>query len=277
MTVSEVEAGICALRDEAGAEGQPPLRTSVMTHIAWVPRDWVDAATSTLAGLGERHPSRTILLLPEPEADDRLDAEIALECFPLEAGRHVCSEVVRLRLGGRRAQAPASIVLPLLISDLPVFLRWRGQPPFRAGEWEQLTAVADRLVVDSFEWPDLDESLRALTDAFDRVAVSDLAWARTQGWRVAVAAEWPGIKETRTLAVRGPRAEAALLVGWLRARLGREIELEHEQAEELDELRLDGRPVERLRAERVSSSDLLSAELEQFGRDPIYEAAVAAA
>ena len=36
----------------------PDLRTSVMTHLAWVPPEWEEAAVETLAGLGDRHPSR---------------------------------------------------------------------------------------------------------------------------------------------------------------------------------------------------------------------------
>jgi hypothetical protein len=277
VTVTEVENALASLRDAAASDDHPPLRTSVMTHLAWVPSEWVDAASATLAGLGERHPSRTILLLPEPQNADRLDADVALECFPLEADRHVCSEVIRLRLCGRRAEAPASIVLPLLISDLPVFLRWRGQPSFDSPEWTQLTGVADRLIVDSREWPDLHESLGRLTDVFDRLAVSDLAWARTFAWRRALAGEWPGIREGRRIAVSGPRADATLLWAWLRARLGNEIGLELEEGDELRGTRIDGRPISAPGGDPLSPSDLLSEELERLERDRIYEDAVRAA
>ncbi len=42
-----------------------------MTHLAWVPAEWHEAAVDTLAGLGERHPSRGILLFPEPSGGRR--------------------------------------------------------------------------------------------------------------------------------------------------------------------------------------------------------------
>ena len=100
-----------------------------MTHIAWVPPEWPSAAEETLAGMAERHPSRTLLLVPHPDEPDGLDAELSLRCFPV-GDRAVCGEVIELALRGDRASAPASIVLPLLISDLPVFCRWRGEPPF---------------------------------------------------------------------------------------------------------------------------------------------------
>jgi Glucose-6-P dehydrogenase subunit len=125
-----------------------------MTHIAWVPEPWLERARTALAGMAERHPSRTILLVPDPGSGvSRIDAHVSLECYPVpEVDRNVCSEVVELALRGDRARVPASIVQPLLISDLPVFLRWRGEPPWDAQELEQLVDLTDRLVVDSTEW-----------------------------------------------------------------------------------------------------------------------------
>src|SRR5205807_6708945 len=191
----------------------PDLRMSTMTHIAWVPEEWAERAMAVLHGMGERHPSRTIVLIPEPdEAESRIDAELELERFPLEqVGRRVCAEVVILRLKGARALAPASLVEPLVISDLPVFCRWRGEPPWNAPQLEQLVDLVDRLVVDSSEWEDLPYAYRKLLPIFERAAVSDMAWSRTLEWRRALAARWPEIADARALRVEGPLADALLL------------------------------------------------------------------
>jgi Glucose-6-phosphate dehydrogenase subunit len=277
ITIRQVEEELGRLREAATAPGAAPnLRTSVMTHIAWVPERWVDAATDTLAGMGERHPSRTILLFPRPDDPrDALDGEVDLRCF-IRAGEQgqVCSEVVSLQLCGPRAQAPASVAMPLLITDLPVFLRWRGEPAFGEPALEQLADVADRLVLDSDEWSDCDGTFERLPELFDAIAVSDIAWAKVQPWREACAALWPGIAETSSVRIAGPRGETLLLWGWLRARLGLELELEHEPAGEVELVVVDGAEVPSPRAERRSSSDLLSDQLEIFGRDRIYEEAV---
>ena len=276
-SVRDLERELARLRDASTAPGQPPrLRTSVLTHLAWVPERWVEAATETLAGLAERHPSRTILLFPRPDDDrDELDGEVDLRCF-LRGGEEseVCSEVISIRLCGKRAAAPASIVMPLLVADLPVFLRWRGMLPFGAPELEQLVGVADRLVVDSREWSDPEASFSALPDLFDRMVVSDIAWARTQSWRAAVAALWPDVADASRLRVAGPEAEALLLSGWLRGRLRREIRLEREPAGEVELVEVDGREARPAPAERKTGSDLLSDQLELFGRDRVYEEAV---
>ena len=195
-TIAEIERELGDLRRAASGErGSPTLRTSVMTHLAWVPEEWLGAALETLAGLAERHPSRTIILVPDPDAPrSALDAEVSLRCFPLdEREREVCSEVIQLRLRGGRAKAPASVVMPLLISDLPVFCRWRGQPPFGAPEFEQL------------------------------------------------------------------------------------VDLDHEPADEIERIAINGEELQTPPRKRRDASDLLSEELDRFTRDRVFEAAARAA
>ena len=134
--------------------------------------------------------------------------------------------------------------------------------------------VVDRLVVDSREWPGAPACYSRLVEIFDRVAVSDIVWARTLRWRRAIA-ELPSAPGARRLRVRGPQQEASLLAGWLRSRLEKPIELDHAAADRIELIELDGHEV-RAREERPSPSDLLSGELDRFSRDPVYEAAVAA-
>ena len=277
VTIAQIERELARLRDAASeGEAQPNMRTSVMTHIAWAPAEWQTAAEETLAGMAERHPSRTLLLVPRPDEPDGLDAQISLRCFSL-GDRSICGEVIELGLRGERAKAPASIALPLLISDLPVFLRWRGQPPFGADEFEQLVGITDRLVVDSTEWADLPESYARLAEFFDRTAVSDIAWARTERWRSLLASLWPGIAEVRALRVHGTRAQGYLLAGWLRSRLGHALELEVDEHPKLEGIDLDGEPAPFPPGKPPNASDVLSSELELYTRDPVYEAAVRAA
>jgi glucose-6-phosphate dehydrogenase assembly protein OpcA len=256
------------------------MRTSVMTHIAWVPHGWREQARAALEGMAERHPSRTILLFPELNADDnRIDARAQVERWEVpDTDRLLVTEVVELTLRGSRAKAPASIVEPLLISGLPVFLRWRGEPSWGAPELEQLIDVTDRLIVDSTEWDDLPASYPRLTRLFPRCATSDIAWARTSRWRSHLATLWPGLADVQTVRVRGTAAQAWLLCGWLRSRLGREeIAVEHDPAETLEAVALDGEAVPLPPGEPPTPSDVLSDELERFTPDPVYEAAVLAA
>src|SRR5262249_55530429 len=153
-----------------------------------VPPEWLDAAERTLEGMAERHPSRTVILVPRPDADEsRIDADVSVRCFPV-SDRAVCGEGIELQLLGERALAPGSLGVRLAVSDLPVFVRWRGEPPFGGEQWRQLTGVADRVVVDSSEWDELRYA--ELAGSFERTAISDIAWARVNDWRLTLADYW---------------------------------------------------------------------------------------
>jgi glucose-6-phosphate dehydrogenase assembly protein OpcA len=275
-SISEIERELAERRFDYDS-GQPYQRTSVMTHIAWVPEAWVEAAEDVLAGLRERHPSRTIVLVPDPDADDGIQARVEVDCFAAGEGREVSTETIRLRLGGNRASVPASIVQPLLLPDIPVFLRWRGLPPFGERAFEGLVDVVDRMIVDSTEWPGLPAPYRQLAEIFGRVMVSDIAWARTSRWRPQLASLWPGIAKVSRIKVTGTEAQAWLLTGWLRSRLKREVELEHEPSDRLVSVEVDGEAAPFPPGDPPDPSDLLSDELDRFTRDPVYEDAVRSA
>jgi glucose-6-phosphate dehydrogenase assembly protein OpcA len=272
-SVSAIEQTLAALRL---ADSGVRLRTNVMTHIAWVPEEWVEAAEDVLAGLAERHPSRTIVLFPQ-SGGEGLEGKVDSDSYLMNEGLTVCTDTIRIRLCGTSAEHPATVVEPLLIADLPVFLRWRGVPPFGDSAFEELTNVADRLIVDSTEWPGLPKPYARMAEIFERVAVSDIAWARTSRWRPMLASLWPAIAEVERIKVTGTEAQAQLLAGWLRSRLGRPIALEHEPSNKLVGVELDGQPAAFPPGDPPLPADLLSDELDKLSRDPVYEAAALAA
>ena len=116
--------------------------------------------------------------------------------------------------------------MPLLVTGLPVFLRWRGEPPFGELDVEQLVDVCDRFIVDSASGP-MRRRPTGLDLPFDRTACSDIAWRRTGSCRRALAGLWPGIADAGELRVTAPLAEGLLLVGWLRSRIGKPFDLVH--------------------------------------------------
>jgi glucose-6-phosphate dehydrogenase assembly protein OpcA len=168
-------------------------------------------------------------------------------------------------------------VQPLLLPDLPAFLRWRGLPPFGDEAFESLVGVADRLIVDSTEWPDVPASYTDLAGIFHRVVVSDIAWARTSRWRAQLATLWPGIRDVKRIRVTGTPAQAQLLAGWLRSRLQRSVQVEHVPSDRLVAVEIDGEQAPFPPGDPPPAADLLSEELDRFDRDRVYERAVEAA
>ena len=205
-SVSRRSRSSARLDDAARSATEPSQRTSVLTHMAWVPPEWEPAAERVLEGLGARVPSRTILLHPDPGGEGRpaRRRDHARVLFPAASRASArrssasgCAAAARTR---RRASSCRS-----RFPTCPVFLRWRGQPPFGAREFEQLVGVSDRLIVDSPEWPGPEGRSRALPDLFGQIAVSDIAWARL-ALAGALAELWPGIPTSARGRVRGTLA-----------------------------------------------------------------------
>src|SRR6186997_3407671 len=109
-SVREIEREVAALRIAPGSD-VPFQRTSVMTHIAWVPEEWVEAAEDVLAGLAERHPSRTIVLFPHAGGEG-LEGKVESDSFPMNEGLTVSTDTIRIRLHATSAEHPASVVEP---------------------------------------------------------------------------------------------------------------------------------------------------------------------
>jgi hypothetical protein len=94
---------------------------------------------------------------------------------------------------------------------------------------------------------------------------------------VRLAEHWPGIAGIERLRVEGPRADSLLVAGWLRSRLDRHVALTRRDAPTIQAIAVDGRQIAEPFGQAATGSELLSAELDVFSRDRVYEAAVHAA
>jgi glucose-6-phosphate dehydrogenase assembly protein OpcA len=183
-----------------------------------------------------------------------------------------------------------------------VFLWWQGGVGDDDRLLRELAVMANRLVLDSDE-TGLDAVERVVAYA---PGIADLAWRRTAPWREAIAALFDGRRQRRQLdhllgvEVRGPANEARLLAGWLRARLGREVGLDHAaRTKRLNQVELhcgdEVFMVRRLKRDEHGVATgpgladhvvllpvpdrgrLLAAELDQLGAERTFEEALAAA
>ena len=98
--VAEIERTLADERCRQGADQAPTLRTSTMTHLVWAPPRWLDRAKGILAGLEERHPARTIFLVPLPGRSSSVEADAVVRDFELGGGREVMSEVIEVTIFG---------------------------------------------------------------------------------------------------------------------------------------------------------------------------------
>ena len=145
-----------------------------------------------IARTASRHASRSLILsASDPEGEPGLEANVEALSLTTAAGRtETGAETIFIRACGETGLHLASIIVPLLVHDLPVALWWPNDPPFESHRAERLLPLADRLIVDGSSWSGNGlEILAQLAAAAERrgLAVIDWALLRQSRWREAVA------------------------------------------------------------------------------------------
>ena len=218
---------------EAAEHAAAEARASVLNLITVViDESQLASVKRVLEQLSITNPSRTFLMLAQPHhAGEKLEAEVSAQTRT-ETGHRVTTEQVTLHAHGDVAAHLASVVTPLLISELPVVLWWPGLPDFDSRLFRDLCEAADRLIVDTdegFKREHLGRLLEVSRRDHARASIGDFNWARLVAWRHVTAQyfDMPGMLP-RLAEIQGvriaygaerPVAAAWLLAGWLKSRL----------------------------------------------------------
>ena len=251
-------------------------RTSVLTHMAWVPPEWSRAAGRVMEGLGARVPSRTLILHPDPDAAAPIGStrEIEHELLP-GASATSAPRSSQLWLRGATAKVPGErrrVAAAPRPAGVPALARQAAVRQARVRAARRRRRPADRRLRRVAELP-------APTGASPRssTAPSSPTSPGRGRCRGAPASPTCGRGSSRALAARhGPEGGGAppRRLAALAAREGRDA-APHRCAL--------AAPRSRSTASRstgplpaASASDLLSDQLEVYGRDRVYEAAVRA-
>ena len=192
--------------------------------------------------MAERHPSRTLLLVPHPERDGRPRRAGVGALLPARRPRDLRRgdrvDAARRARGGAgvdRAAAPdlgPAGVLPLA-RPAGVGRRRRSSSCRRRSTGWSSTRRSGRTCRRTTRI-----SRRSSTGSRCRTSRGT---ARSGGAGL-LASLWPGIADVKSMRVHGTRAQAHLLRGWLVSRLGHDVELELDERERLEGIDLDGKP-----------------------------------
>jgi len=223
--------------------GSGVTRACVLNLLVYTPtREERDEVEHMLDEVFEQNPCRALILVAD-EAQEGGAAELAahVSSHSRTLGKDVkqiCGEEVTIEAKGAAINSVASALAPLLVPDVPVFLWWKDIPHYEDKLFDRMTALADRLVIDScsFDHPhdDLKRLAQLLKERPDFVRTSDLNWGRLTSWRTLIASFWdvpdylPLLKGIDRVTVEYDAPDAApdelaanalLIVGWLASRL----------------------------------------------------------
>ncbi len=244
--VGALERELTRLRRASSAhareQGRTVARAAVLNLVVYADREvHARRAAAVTSRLADRHPSRGIVILGDRDGEGA-SVSIQLHCHVPRTGRsaQVCYEQILARVRGDADDRIASVVIPLLVPDLPVFLWWTGTPPRDAQRFDDLLALADRLIVDSADFARPAENLPllaelAMSHGYRSFGITDLNWTRLTPWRELVAgffdmATWRpfldeivGVRVGFSVDMDGRDihpSQALLFVAWLASRLG---------------------------------------------------------
>jgi glucose-6-phosphate dehydrogenase assembly protein OpcA len=223
----EIEAALRELLVEFHAEHEGYWPARVLNLVAVVDRQWSGEIANRLRGVGRYHASRTIVCSVDGRRT-KLDAKatIATDAEPRPGELALLRETIVVDCGPQHLEHLDSIVDPLVVTDLSTVL-WSPH-----GHWDALDSLrrlAQVVLLDSVDDPDVDEALRRACSFSDEMYVVDLAWLRSTPWRERVAAAFDPPSHRSDLATisavhirHHPDSVVAglLLLGWLATRLG---------------------------------------------------------
>jgi glucose-6-phosphate dehydrogenase assembly protein OpcA len=133
---------------------------------------------------------------------------------------------VEIEIGPRHLSKLDTIVDPLLVTDLATMV-WA--PHGHAEAIDSLRRLAQIVLVDTQDEPDVNDSLARVADLSRNAYVVDLAWLRSTPWRERVAAAFDppplraalaGVSSVTVRHREDSLAAALLFCGWLSSRLG---------------------------------------------------------
>lgn len=244
VPLGQVEATLARLGREAnsGAPGtamSSVARSSVMTLVAYARgAEQARRVSRAVEGLTGQHPSRSIILAVQPDDQSlALSSTVSLHCHTPHAGANpICAEQIMINANGAISQHLSGVVLPLLLTELPVFVWWTGEMP--SGDLvTNLLETCDRAILDSADFRDPAADFVNFATLLEhqraRTAFSDFNWTRIKSWRELTAQFFDadrfqpylgGIErvEIEYAVVDGERPnpmQALLYAGWLAARL----------------------------------------------------------
>jgi glucose-6-phosphate dehydrogenase assembly protein OpcA len=243
--VGEIEAGLAAMwRSAAESPGAKAAvtRASALTLLVYLDRpEEAQEVNNLLAEVTRQNPCRSVVMVMDPKAAHPcLMASVSAHChMPAEGEKQICSEQITLNACGESGPELISVVLPLTVSGLPIYLWWRAESFAIPAYFDQIIRVTQHVIVDSARFaatgPDLRVLAAWLAKNSGRIRLSDLNWARATPWREVLAQCFDSpdrrpylnrIQEVRieyemeSERLTAQRAQGLLLTAWLATRLG---------------------------------------------------------
>ncbi len=205
IDVGKIEQELSALWQQTSGDnkasedaGSGVTRACVLNLLVYATeREQRDEVAHILGEVFEQNPCRALTLVADDDAAGEAGLTAHVSSHSRNLGKdlkQICGEQVTIEAKGAAINSVASALAPLLVPDVPVFLWWKDIPHYEDKLFDRMTALADRLVIDScsFDHPhdDIKRLAQLIRERPDFVRTSDLNWGRLTSWRTLIASFW---------------------------------------------------------------------------------------
>lgn len=209
----QINEALHKMRKEGGSTSGQVLTLVVATTL-----DDYEQATEQAQVAGRMHPSRILVAIRG------LGQHSGLNAMFLESS--AATEVITLEMSGDVDKHANSVLLPLLLPELPVVIWWPNQAPTDLANCD-LAGLSERRITHVSGNSDAIDTLYKQSE-FHQPGSTDLAWTRLTRWRALLVAALDQVRSPVISAkVHGPStsAPAVLMQAWLEIRLKAPVEL----------------------------------------------------
>ncbi len=223
--------------------GQKKTRASLFNLIFYVQKtERTEFYQSLIKSVVGKFPCRVMFILYDDQAPEPyLRTSVSSETLG-EGENQVFCEIIHIEVAGKLSERVPYIILPQILSDLPVYLLWTQDPTTESTILPYLEPFADRILFDSESTLDLQQYCRSVLSLKKRFhcATSDLHWSTVSGWRALFAQVFNDPESVLSLAqskfirinynnIKGQHLKhtyikAAYLQAWLASRLSWKFE-----------------------------------------------------
>ena len=227
-TPGRIEAALRELLTARYHSGHAFVPARVLNLVVVVDGEYRGEVENRLERVGRYHPSRLVVCAVR---EDRTTLDAWCKVSEDDAGAEpghitVGREYVEIEVGRKHLKSLDTIVDQLVVPDLATVV-WA--PHGHDEGVDALRRLAQIVLVDSLDEPDVATALHRAEDLLENAYVVDLAWLRSTPWRERVAAAFDppaqrrSIGEISSVTVRhraDSLAAGVLFCGWLTSRLG---------------------------------------------------------
>ena len=227
-TPAKIEAALRRIVSEHYHSDHPFVPARVLNVVAVVDAEFRGEIENRFERVGRYPPSRLVLCAVH-HGRETIDAWAGVgtdDAVSSPGHIAVARERVEIEIGTRHLSKLDTIVDPLLVQDLATMV-W--SPHGHDEAIDALRRLAQIVLVDTQDEPDVARSLARVIDLSEHAYVVDLAWLRSTPWRERVAAAFDppqaraSLGNVSAVTVRHREdslAAAMLFCGWLSSRLG---------------------------------------------------------